>query len=248
MLWVSLAAGLALAAGGAARHWWRSPGLGPTAALLGFAGGVLAWAALGRLLPAAARDAGYGPALLYAAAGLTLVSLVERLIPHHTCGRGSGDDDDGGDAHRDCAQLQALPARSALMVAMVVTAHNLLEGATVTVSYAEGPGLGIGVAMAAGLHNLPIGMALGLPGAPLRARAVNLGMLALSGLATPLGAVSSAWLLPLLGKSLPHALAFVGGTMVALAAWELLPRALSAHRGWAAAAVLAGAVVARLIG
>lgn len=240
MLWASSVAGLALALGGALGYWWPYTGLRLTAGSLGLAGGMMITVALVDLLPEAVSSLGPLPALVWSLAGLVIVSSVERAIPHHSCARGKAED------HRRCRY--ALPTASMLMVAGVIAVHNLMEGATVSVTYATGGGLGMGVAMAAGLHNLPIGMALAPPGQGRKAKVAGLAVLAAAGLATPLGSLAGARLFPLAGRFFPVASSFVGGTMLALALWELLPRALSAHRGWAVAAAVAGVLLMRFLG
>ena len=240
MLWASSLAGLALALGGALGYWWPRASLRFTAGSLGLAGGMMASVALGDLLPRSVGQVGPILAFAWGVAGLVVISAVERAIPHHSCANGRTED------HRRCHY--ALPTASLIMVAGVIAVHNLMEGATVSVSYASGGGLGNGIAVAAGLHNLPIGMALAPPGQGRKARLVGLLVLMVAGLATPLGTLAGSRLFPVAGRTFPTASAFVGGTMLALALWELMPRALTAHRGWAVAAALAGALAMHFMG
>ena len=246
MLWASSLAGLALALGGALGYWWPRTSLRFTAAALGLAGGMMASVALIDLLPRSVGQVGPVLAFAWSVAGLVVISAVERVIPHHSCANGRGEDHRG--CHYAVPTASALPTISMIMVAGVIAVHNLMEGATVSISYAAGGELGLGIAVAAGLHNLPIGMALAPSGQSRTARLAGLVILAVAGLATPLGTLAGSRLFPLADRSFPTASAFVGGTMLALALWELMPRALVAHRGWAVAAALGGALAMHFLG
>jgi ZIP family zinc transporter len=86
------------------------------------------------------------------------------------------------------------------------------------------PSLGVVIAAAMALHNIPEGIAIALPmyaGGGSRLRAFELALI--SGLIEPLGALISALLLQNYMEFVPFGLAFAGGVMVFVTMDELIP-------------------------
>ncbi len=108
--------------------------------------------------------------------------------------------------------------------------HNFPEGITAFVGMMQDPALGIAIAIAVALHNIPEGIAVSTPVyAATGSRSKALGWSALSGLAEPVGAVlAAAVLLPFLNVTvLGLVLAVVAGIMVFISLDELIPVACS---------------------
>jgi ZIP family zinc transporter len=213
----------------------RAAGL--TAAMLGFAGGVMVVAAVaGLLLPASAEG---GPLEVSAgfAAGVAFLLVMRRLI---------------GDPRR--GRVMSASERSSILVFAVLLVHSLPEGFAIGTAYASATeGLGLFVVVAIAIQNIPEGTSIAIPMAaagigPLRQILAAIA----SSLPQPVGAVIAFLLVEQIEGLLPISFAFAAGAMVALAALELLPSALRAGRRDAVIGALLGlgsmALLSALVG
>ena len=143
--------------------------------------------------------------------------------------------------------IRGADARGALMIVGVMTVHSFTEGVGVGVAFGDGQALGVLIATAIALHNIPEGLAISLVLVPrgitvLRAA----GWSVFSSLPQPLMAVPAFLLVEWFRPVLPIGLGFAAGAMVWMVVVQLLPDALrtAPMRGVAAVtAVSAGAMI-----
>ena len=164
--------------------------------------------------------------------GLGFVLLTQRYLEH-----------DHGHA---MGSLRGEDARRALLIVGVMTVHSAAEGVGVGAAFADGPTLGLLIAVAIAVHNIPEGLAISLVlvprGASVRAAA---GWSIFSSLPQPLLAVPAFLFVDAFDSILPYALGFAGGAMVWMALGELVPEALEEASGRVVA--LAGATAFALM-
>ena len=150
MLYAMLAttlAGLSTALGGALGAL-RRPGRRGMAFSMGFGAGIMVAVSLMDMLPAALGRylAAFSPLRAGAMAaslvllGLAAGALLEKLLPEEAAFS-------GGEEGR--------VLRSALVTALALVGHNLPEGAMTLFASLEDPAVGVRLAVAIGLHNLP---------------------------------------------------------------------------------------------
>ena len=142
-----------------------------------------------------------------------------------------------------------------IVMACAIALHNMPEGIVIGASYAgDGAkeivgGSGFIVAMVIGLHNIPEGMAVSVPlisGGMEKWRAV--GITALSGAPTIIGAVIGYYVGLLSPVWLSLSLSFAGGAMLYVVFGELLPEAFLMWKSKAPGAmVLVGTLVGLIL-
>ena len=137
-----------------------------------------------------------------------------------------------------------------VVMAIAIALHNMPEGMVIGASFAGGSA-GSGWVMAAviGLHNIPEGMAVSVPlaaGGETRRKAV--GIAAMTGAPTVLGAVLGYCLGTMGPMALASALSFAAGAMLYVVFGELLPESTVLWRNRAPAlAAVAGILVGMMI-
>lgn len=236
-------AGLATALGGALGAL-RRPGRQGMAFAMGFGAGVMLAVSLMDMLPGALGRylAAFGPLRAGAmAASLVLLGLaagwlLERALPEEEA---------------FSAGEEGRVLRSALVTALALVGHNLPEGAMTLFASLDDPAVGLRLAVAIGLHNLPEGLAVALPvlyATKSRGRAF-LAALA-SGLAEPAGALLA---FGVLGGRITASLvtgmaALVCGVMCWVSVAELLPTGLSLGRKEMTAAGFGAGLLAMTLG
>jgi ZIP family zinc transporter len=128
--------------------------------------------------------------------------------------------------------------------AIGISVRNIPEGAVVGAGYLHQPKLGAFIALVIALHNIPEGIATGLPlcrSGICRADAFWRALL--SGMVEPVGALVAALVLTTYGQLILAALAFAAGVMVFLTLDELVPAARAeGHEQFTAIGIVLGAV------
>jgi ZIP family zinc transporter len=207
--------------------------------LLGFSAGVMLYVSFVELLHEALDKIGFINTNIGFFVGIIFIALIDILIPHEYKYEHAEDS-----SLQKTLQLK----KTAMLMLMGITIHNLPEGLAVFSSTAGGNGrFGILVAIAIALHNIPEGISVSIPIMEVtsnrrRAFVYSLG----SGLAEPLGAlIGFALLLPFLNDKIIYTmLAFSAGIMVYISLDELLPAAHQYGREHSAIlGVMAGMVV-----
>ncbi len=114
----------------------------------------------------------------------------------------------------------------ALVIFSAITLHNLPEGMSVGVAFASGSvALGLQVAIAIGIQNIPEGFAVA---APLFAsgefsKKKSLGFSVFSGLVEPINAIIAFWIVSLVQGLLPYFFGFCAGAMLFVVINEMIP-------------------------
>ena len=180
---------------------------------IGFAGGVMITLAFAGLL-AEAMHLSFLSAIVGFALGAFFLLLIDTLLPHIEF------------SMLDKGVLDKKMFRTAMLIAMGITIHNMPEGFAVVAGYEYLPSFGIFVAIALALHNIPEGIAVALPivsagGSRRKAFIIS----SLSGLAEVVGAIIGVLLLSLISGLIPLALAFAAGVMAYITADEIIPMA-----------------------
>lgn len=199
-------------------------GLGALPFLFG-AGHRRGWLGLGNALAAgfmigaSARLAYEGAAhdadlmLLGAVTGVASIALVSRLLGH------------ARELH--LGALEGADALQAFLIVGVMTIHSFTEGVGVGVAFGGDEALGVAIAIAIAVHNIPEGLAISLVLVP-RGTSVRsaTGWSVLTSLPQPLMALPAYLLVSTFEPLLPFGLGFAAGAMVWMAARELLPEAV----------------------
>ncbi len=190
-------------------------------ASMGFAAGVMLTVALADMLPYTIQQyqlyfsplqAGFAAASLCCLGVISALALENllpdpRLLMH------------GGKEYERAA-------KTAIVVAFVLAAHNFPEGILTLLGGLEDRAFGLRMALAVALHNVPEGIAVSVPMAyASKSRWKGAGWAFLSGMAEPLGAILTLLCLrPFLNPAwINGTIAFVAGVMGGVSASELLP-------------------------
>jgi len=143
--------------------------------------------------------------------------------------------------------LGGLDARRALLIVGVMTVHSFAEGVGVGVAFGGEEALGILIAVAIAIHNIPEGLAISLVLVP---RGVSVrraaGWSIFSSLPQPLMAVPAFLFVEQFTGFLPFGLGFAAGAMIALVAFDLVPEALESRGAWVVAPTMAVSATAML--
>ncbi|MDI6893609.1 MAG: ZIP family metal transporter [Bacillota bacterium] len=256
---VAAAAGLAIALGGAipvalrGRRW-------PSALLLGLAGGaVLAIVGLD-VLPAARERGSLLTLVAGLAGGISLMGGLHLVLEPHRqrAGDGAGGrgGSPGGGRGEGVAHVHAglCPVhgderwlRAGFLTWTAVALHNVLDGFGIGAGFQESGHLGMALAAAVALHNLPVGMLVATPFVLGQAGAFRaVGNTLLAGMCTPLGALLGEGLAGLSSLALAASVALAGGSLLFVLG-ELLRMSWCESPGLTLVGGLAGAVVAALV-
>jgi zinc transporter ZupT len=155
-------------------------------------------------------------------------------------------------AHRKRLTFATLHGADALKAAALVgamTVHSFTEGAGVGVSFGGGATLGVLIAIAIAVHNIPEGFAVSLVLVPRGAGVARAALWSIvTSLPQPLVAVPAFLFVEEFRSLLPLGFGFAGGAMLWMAATQLLPDALheTSGRRVGIATALAAAVMLAL--
>jgi len=200
----------------------REPGPRFMTLTLGFAAGVMVMVSFVELLPGGIEAIGFGPAHLAFFGGMSIMFLIDALIPHtymaerpHT-------------VQESVNRTREKLLKTGLFVALGLAIHNFPEGMATFAGTLKDVQLGMAIAVAIALHNIPEGLAVS---APVYAATGSRGQAFLwsliCGLAEPVGAALAAlFLLPFLTDALlGWLLSAVAGIMIFISLDELVPAA-----------------------
>lgn len=180
-----------------------------------FAGGVMLSASVFDLILPAVERGGYWQGVVGLGAG-TLVFLLSELWL--------------GDKEINIGEIRGASARRILLVLGTLFIHSFPEGVAVGVGYGAGgedSRLGLLLALAISVQNIPEGLAVTLP---LRAENVPVTRCVywsiFSSLPQPIAAIPAFLAVSFFQELLPYALAFAAGAMGFLVISELIPEGL----------------------
>lgn len=203
------------------------------AASLGFSAGVMIYVSLVEIFFKAkdsltmefGEKTGYWYTILGFFAGITLIGVIDKLIPSgenpHEIKKTRDYDKPG---KKDKSKLM----RMGLFSALAIGIHNFPEGLATFMAAVTDPTLGISIAIAIAIHNIPEGLAISAPvyyATKSKRKAFFLSFL--SGLAEPIGALIGYFFLRwfMTDASFGFIFAGVAGIMVYISLDELLPTA-----------------------
>ena len=180
--------------------------------MLAFAAGVMAYSAV-EMLGQSHRSAGDAAMLLGFLAGLALVMIGERALPH---------------IHRHIRKKDLADSKKkAMLIAGTITIHNLPEGFAIATAFAASTPLGWFVTTSIALQDIPEGT---LVSAPLKhygmSNRSSIFFGVLSGAVEAAAAVLGYLFLSSFSGLIPFALAFSGGAMAYVVLVELMPDAM----------------------
>ena len=193
------------------------------------AGGMMLSASVFNLLIPGVRDGGITPVALGMLAGALLFTLASRLA---------------GDNHLHIHGVSTDRSQRIGLIMGTMFLHSFPEGLAVGVAYGSGEAsLGLLVALAIAIHNIPEGMAVSLP---LRAEGVGgwacVGWSILSSLPQPIATIPAFLAVMAFRPILPFAFGLAAGAMFFLVFSEMIPesRASEPQRRSSALAAMAG--------
>jgi ZIP family zinc transporter len=231
---VTLLAGLATSVGGLLAVHDKVRERGTLAFALAFSAGAMILVSFVEILPKGIRDLTEqhgnrtGQALVYLTffIGVGLVALIDRLLPA-SLNPSEVEGREGSLSANDLTRNVRL-MRSGVLVAAVVSLHNLPEGLSGFLATLDDPSVGITLAIAIAIHNVPEGIAVAAPiyGATGNRRKA-FWYASGSGIAEPLGALFGYFVLTLFLSEDAFGLVFglVAGMMVFISIDELMPAA-----------------------
>lgn len=218
------------------------------------AGLMLAAATLGLLTealegvhgPTGLDPAVLGKVVLGFLLGVVVAALMDRFIPHrHARGH---HEHIGREDHAEPPE----DLRRSYAIVGALSIHRIPEGLAIGAGFAAGDGSRLGwlLVISVGLQNICEGVVMG---APLRLSGVSpwrgLLIVALSGLAVPLGALVGHALSTAAASALPVVLALAGGILIYVTSNEVIPESHShGHEGTASAGVVLGFLFTMVIG
>jgi len=216
LFWL-VAPGLATGVGGLGLLVVRRPGDRLLDTLLGATGGIMAAAAVFSLLVPALEEGEVAEVALGFLVGAAVLAALDAYVPHIHA--------------RFTERSQTREARRATLLLSALTIHNLPEGLAVGIAFAAGGSeLGIPVAVAIGLQNVPEGFAAAAPLVATKASVwTAVGFAVATGLVEPPAALLGYAVADSVAFALPAALAFAGGAMIYVVVDEMLPE--SRERG-----------------
>lgn len=178
--------------------------------LMGFASGVMVYSATFQLISPAMENEEYYTIILGLIIGSTILTLIERLTPHSH--------------NKECEINTDIKTKMILFTSTMII-HSIPEGFAIGAGYAAGrKNLGIGLAIAIGIQNIPEGM---LFAAYLKEIGVkNLSLFFwcfISSLGEPISAALGVLLLKFFGSHLNLILSIAAGSILFVVSHELIP-------------------------
>lgn len=207
----------------------------PSPAWLGMANALAAGSMAGASIGLISEASNYGAGGVAAgvACGALFIALTGRLL--------------GRERHSHFGSARGADARRMLLILGVMTVHSFTEGVGVGVSFGGGETLGLVIAFAIAVHNIPEGLAISLVLVP---RGVTVPRAAawsvFSSLPQPLMAVPAFLFVEAFRPLLPIGLGFAAGAMLWMTAVELLPEAVRVAAVWRVALVATVAAAAMI--
>ncbi len=192
--------------------------------LLAFASGLMVSVAFFELLPEIGRESAFAVAI-----GFFGIYIIEKIFLIHACGE------------KECVS-HAIGWTSLIGIGV----ESLIDGIAIGVGYAVNPALGIVIAVAVVVHEVPRGFvtAVIMRNSGYKTRGIS-GAVAIDAFFTPLG-TAIAFLIPV--ALFQNLIGFALGTFLYIGASDLLPEAHKRFNWKVVVAVLIGAVIVPLGG
>ncbi len=203
---------------------------------LGLANALASGFMIGASVGLAYEGAGYGSGrmILGALAGAVFIALTSRAL--------------GRDRELHLGALQGADARRALLIVGVMTVHSFSEGVGVGVAFGGDEALGVFIAIAIAVHNIPEGLAISLVLVPRGSSVPTAAAWSVfTSLPQPLMAVPAFVFVETFGRFLPVGLGFAAGAMLWLVLRELLPEAFREARPVTVTATVVASAAAMIV-
>lgn len=153
----------------------------------------------------------------------------------------------GNDREPGFGVLRGADAHRAILIVGVMTVHSFAEGIGVGSAFGDGRALGVLIAIAIAVHNIPEGLAISLVLVPRGVGVVRAAAWSIfSSLPQPLMAVPAFLFVDEFRSVLPAGLGFAAGAMVWMVVRELIPEALEQARARTVLPVCATALAAMI--
>lgn len=193
-------------------------------AALGLAAGIMFGAAVFALIVPAMEIGSLSEVLVGILLGGPFLLVANRSIPHvHLLinGRKTAEPD------AEIAPEDADTTRRALLIGGSITIHNVPEGLAIGIAFGSGlEGVGIALAIAIAIQNVPDGFAMAVPASKTGlsdAKTILYTTLS-GGVPEPIAAVAGFALVALVTQLFPLAAGFAAGTMIAVIFREMIPQ------------------------
>lgn len=186
---------------------------------LGLANALASGFMIGASVGLVYEGAGYGSGRVIsgALAGAVFIALTSRVL--------------GRDRELPLGALQGADGLRALLIVGVMTVHSFSEGVGVGVAFGGDEALGVVIAIAIAVHNIPEGLAISLVLVPRGSSVPKAAAWSVfSSLPQPLMAVPAFVFVETFERFLPVGLGFAAGAMLWLVVRELLPEAFREAR------------------
>lgn len=184
---------------------------------IGFSAGLMLLISSLELIPEAWHVAGPLHATVAIGAGAALLALLHWVIPHTHLVEENG-------------LFDPALIKSAYLVVLGLTLHDVPEGFAMANAYIVSPSLGLFVAIGIALHNIPEEFAMALPVLTLKRRRFLFGAAAISALAEPAGAIVGLLAVQAAPLLTPLFMGAAAGAMIFVSLHELIPMARRYHR------------------
>lgn len=193
-------------------------------AALGLAAGIMFGAAVFALIVPGMEIGSLAEVLVGILLGGLFLLVANRSIPHFHLlinGRKTGEPD------AEIAPEDANTARRAVLIGGSITLHNVPEGLAIGIAFGSGlDGVGLTLALAIAIQNVPDGFAMAVPTSRTRlsdAKTVLYTTLS-GGVPEPIAAVAGFALVAVFTQLFPVAAGFAAGTMMAVIFREMIPQ------------------------
>ncbi|HRE27140.1 MAG TPA: ZIP family metal transporter [Anaerolineales bacterium] len=208
-----LALGTALATGLGALPflWMRNPSPRWIGVANALAAGLMIGASVSLVLEG--QHSSLPATLIGVGLGMAFILITRKVLPDHD--------------ELSIGGMKGLSARRALLLFLVMTIHSFAEGVGVGVAFGGGQAIGLMIAIAIAVHNIPEGLAISLTMVPRGTPVWKAALYSIaSSLPQPLMAVPAYWFVEQFRPALPVGLGFAAGAMIWMVFSELLPESL----------------------
>ncbi|MBU0767185.1 zinc transporter ZupT [Patescibacteria group bacterium] len=215
------------------------------AVALGFSAGFMVYISFVDLLPEGmdrlieiyGENGGHWRAIFSFFIGISIVALLDGIIPHCTGGRCRRDPEE-----HECKHAPLY--HTGILAAIALAIHNLPEGFVTLIGVVDDIHIGVALAVAIAIHNIPEGISICVPVyAATGKKSTALWYTFIAGISEPIGAIIGYLLLKSCITGVLCGISFCGvaGMMTYLALDQLLPAA-RAHTNphWAMLGFVAG--------
>ena len=180
-------------------------------------GGLMLAASVFNLIMPGVADGGYTPVAVGIFLGASMMMLTSLWLDDH---------------HFEVGGMSQEGSKRIIMVLATLFIHSFPEGLAIGVAYGSGEaGLGLVMAVAIAIHNIPEGVAVSLP---LRAEGVSgwkcVGWAIFSGVPQLIAAVPAYLAVVAFRPVLPYAFGFAAGAMIFLVMSEMIPESRDSEK------------------